>query len=195
MENLNGDTPERGDMERILGALPFAELHLADFMISANSPLVGKTLKEARFRQVYGINIVALTRGDEEVNIPGGEEVLCAFDKITVVGTDAEIESLREHFDRQDREREKELAAREKAKVRIEQFIVEEASPLVGCSIAEAGMRDRMTCMIIGIERGRQSIMNPAADFVFEAGDVVWVVGETHSILQLSAGQHIFSPK
>ena len=195
MENLNGESGGRGEVGDMLAASPFADLHLADFVISANSPLVGKTLKEARFRQEYGVNIVAFTRGEERVNIPGGDTVLSAFDKITVVGTDEEIEACRARMSRQESERHRELAAREEPKVRIEQFIVEAGSPLAGMTIREVDFQDRMTCMIIGIERGREPVMNPPADFVFAEGDVVWVVGETHSILQLSVGQHLYPSK
>ena len=112
MENLNGESGGRGEVGDMLAASPFADLHLADFVISANSPLVGKTLKEARFRQEYGVNIVAFTRGEERVNIPGGDTVLSAFDKITVVGTDEEIEACRARMSRQESERQRELAAR-----------------------------------------------------------------------------------
>ena len=63
MENLNGESGGRGEVGDMLAASPFADLHLADFVISANSPLVGKTLKEARFRQEYGVNIVAPPAG------------------------------------------------------------------------------------------------------------------------------------
>ena len=94
-----------------------------------------------------------------------------------------------------DAEFQRELAAREEPKVRIEQFIVEAGSPLAGMTIREVDFQDRMTCMIIGIERGREPVMNPPADFVFAEGDVVWVVGETHSILQLSVGQHLYPSK
>ena len=72
---------------------------------------------------------------------------------------------------------------------------VEAGSPLAGMTIREVDFQDRMTCMIIGIERGREPVMNPPADFVFAEGDVVWVVGETHSILQLSVGQHLYPSK
>ena len=191
MENLNGEA-RQGEMGDMLAGSPFADLHLADFVISANSPLVGKTLKEARFRQEYGVNVVAFTRGDERVNIPGGDTVLSAFDKITVAGTDQAIEAFSSRISREDSERTKELASRGEAKVRIEQFIVEADSPLAGMTIRQVDFQDKMTCMIIGIERGHKPIANPPADFVFETGDVVWVVGETHAILQLSVGQHLF---
>ena len=137
------------------------------------------------------LNIVAITRGETRINIPAGREILCAFDKITVVGTDREIEAFRECVAQREREREKKISARKNMNVYIEQFVVEEGSPLVGHSINEVGLRDKVACLIIGIERKGEAIMNPASTFVFEAEDVVWVVGELRSILRLSGEQRV----
>ena len=62
---------------------------------------------------------------------------------------------------------------------------------MVGHSINEVGLRDKVACLIIGIERKGEAIMNPASTFVFEAEDVVWVVGELRSILRLSGEQRV----
>lgn len=192
MDNLNGEAEDAEKKERwMLGVMPFSDVHLADFELSPNSSLIGKTLREVGFRQLFGINIVAITRGETRINIPAGREILCAFDKITVVGTDREIEAFRECVAQREREREKKISARKNMNVYIEQFVVEEGSPLVGHSINEVGLRDKVACLIIGIERKGEAIMNPASTFVFEAEDVVWVVGELRSILRLSGEQRV----
>ena len=52
-----------------------------------------------------------------------------------------------------------------------------------------AGLRPNLN--VIGIERNGTSIMNPTPDTTFEAGDVVWIVGEKDKLLHLAAGETI----
>lgn len=45
--------------------------------------------------------------------------------------------------------------------------------------------RDKHKCVVVGVERGAASLRNPDADTVFEAGDLVWVVGEEMNVYEL----------
>lgn len=62
--------------------------------------------------------------------------------------------------------------------------MVEDKSPLNNKSLKDCGARD-LGCMIVGIDRGLDSIMNPDPSFVFETDDVVWVVGNKSDIQKL----------
>ena len=191
LSNFNGNDKSNEVRETWLAASPFADLHLAEFTLSPNSPFVGKTLKEIGFRQLFGVNIVSLSRGDDTKNIPGGDERLCAFDKLTIVGTDAEIEAARRQLDNLTRQRENALAVCPRVNVRIDQFTVEASSPLVGLTISEVALRGRTACLIVGIQRETEALMNPASDTRFQPGDTVWVVGEPAAVLRLSVGLHV----
>ena len=61
---------------------------------------------------------------------------------------------------------------------------MEDKSPLNGKRLRDCGARD-LGCMIVGIDRGMDSIMNPDPSFVFELDDVVWVVGNKGAIQKL----------
>lgn len=189
LENFHGsektDAPQQPAEEQILSELPFEHLHLAEFTLAPSSPLAGSTLHESRLRQRYGISVVAITRGHERINIPGGGTRLYPCDKLTVVGTAPEIDAFRK-IDDEDRARERTLAARPLEKIRIERFRIDEASPLVGYSIRETELRTRVTCLLLGIERRGETLMNPPADTRFEADDVVWLAGESGHIRRLS---------
>ena len=51
--------------------------------------------------------------------------------------------------------------------------------------IKSARFRDKYICVVVGVERGAASLRNPDADTVFEAGDLVWVVGEEMNVYEL----------
>ena len=177
--------------QRFVKHLLDRDLHLADFEVSQSSPSVGKTLKELNFRQTCGVSVVTIIRGEERINIPGGEERLYPFDHIIVAATDKEINVFREFVENRMEKRKHELEQQRPPEVSLEQFTIEADTPLVGRTIRESGIRDKAACLVIGIERNGTSTMNPTPDTTFEAGDVVWIVGEKDKLLHLAAGETI----
>ncbi len=63
--------------------------------------------------------------------------------------------------------------------------MIDENSAFRGRTIGESGIRESYKCLIVGLERGERSLRNPSADTVFEAGDLVWIVGEESHIYEL----------
>ena len=51
------------------------------------SPLVGRTLAEARLRQEVGVSVIAIQRGDEVIENPDGETEIRAEDTLVVLGS------------------------------------------------------------------------------------------------------------
>lgn len=165
------------------------DLHLADFEVKQNSPSMGKTLKELNFRQKCNVNVVTIIRGNRRINIPGGNERLYPFDKLVVVGTDDDLANFRQYIEEQYKESQNNL--QETKEVNMEQFFISEGSGLIGRTILESGIRDKSACLVIGIERGNQSIKNPPPTTVFKQGDIVWIVGEHEKVLRLSEGKTV----
>ena len=146
-------------------------------------------LKELDFRNKCGVNVVTIIRGEQRINIPGGEERLFPFDKLIVVGTDTELESFLQYTEERYRQNQSVLQKEELKEVNMEQFVINQGSDLIGRSIRESGIRDKSACLVIGIERGVSSIMNPSPSTVFEEGDIVWIVGERDKMIILSEGE------
>lgn len=177
--------------QRFVRHLLSKDLHLAEFEVAQTSPSVGKSLKELNFRQTCGVSVVTILRGEERINIPGGEEVVYPFDRLIVAATDNEIEIFRKFVENRVQQREKEIKEKNTEEVSLEQFIIEKGAKLVGRTIRESGIRDKEACLVIGIERGSTSIMNPSPSTVFEEGDIVWIVGEHQKLLCLAEGKTI----
>ena len=51
------------------------------------SPLVGRTLAEARLRQEVGVSVIAIQRGDEVIENPDGETEIRTGDTLVVLGS------------------------------------------------------------------------------------------------------------
>ncbi len=167
------------------------DLHLADFEVKQNSPSTGKTLKELNFRQKCNVNVVTIVRGEQRINIPGGEERLYPFDKLVVAGADQDLEQFRLYIEERYRESSTHQSKGARKEVSMEQIHIASDSFLIGRSIAQSGIRDHANCLVIGIERGETSLKNPPPTTQFEEGDIVWIVGEREKLIQLSEGNRI----
>jgi CPA2 family monovalent cation:H+ antiporter-2 len=173
--------------QRFANSLLQRDLHLADFEVAQNSPSVGHTLRELDFRKKCDVNVVTIIRGEDRINIPGGDERIYPFDKLVVVGTDKDLIKFRQYIE----ERNKSAlsnAEKKQQEVNIEQIMVTPESHLSGKSILESGIRDKAGCLVVGIERGETSIQNPIPSTVMMEGDIVWIVGEHDKVLQLGEG-------
>ena len=82
------------ELEKTAGLVPIADpdyvvaprqqrgRRLCEAVISQNSPLVGKTIREADFRATYGAAVVAMHRGGQRVTEKLGDVSLCAADTL-----------------------------------------------------------------------------------------------------------------
>ena len=161
------------------------DLHLTDFEVDPDSDICGKTLIETDFRRKYGIHIVSIIRGTKRINIPGGKEQLFPYDKIWVLGADEQLDKVQHFFSSKndDTKVEKEI---ENNEVSLEQFEISANNSLVGKTIKECGIRDFNKCLVVGIERDNESMMNPDVQTTLCAGDIVWIVGEKNHISKLT---------
>ena len=148
-----------------------SDLHAVDFTVQPNSVCVGKTLKTLAFRTRYRVNIITIGRGDAVIDIPQGDEMLYPYDKITVVGTDEDLSQFARALE------QKEACAgggtSSRKGTRITNVCVDEHSSLLGKSVGEV-KSDR--AIILGVERGKEVVKNPSPAFVFQSGDIVWMV-------------------
>lgn len=159
------------------------DLHMADFEIPVESLLVGKTLAELALKTQFDVHVVAIFRGNLCLNIPGGEERLYPYDRIQVIGSDEQLMAFTNYLKEQITSVEDSDLSQ--SEVSLRQFMIDENSAFKGKTIGESGIRKFYKCLIVGLERGENSLRNPCADTVFEVGDLVWIVGEEAHIYEL----------
>lgn len=169
------------ESEVISKSLSTHDLHLADFVVDANAECCDKTLIELNLRQVCGVHVVSIIRGELRINIPGGKEKILPYDKVLVLGTDDQLTAVGKIFGKP----EFDANTMQKKEVSVEQLIIEEGSPLEGKTIVESGIRDKAKCLVVGIEHEGETTMSPSIHTKFCVGDVVWIVGEKDRIQNL----------
>jgi len=172
---------QRSIKKNVVESLLDLNVHLAELEIDPESENVGKQLKNTQIRQTYGVNIVSIKRGEKLINIPNGDEYIFPFDKITVVGSDEQIERLNKTLASKPPKEET-----TKESVTLKQFTLTENSSIIGKTIRNTTLREKYNCMIVGIERENESLVNPDINENFKEKDILWVVGEPKNLITLA---------
>jgi len=151
-------------------------IHIEEINVPQNSSQAGKTLAELNFKQKTGVDIVSIIRGSHKINIPDGNVRIFPFDKLIVVGTDDELQKLISSLDENKNENQYDYEAQ--YQINISRYELEEGSKLIGIAIKDSQIRDKTDCMIIGLERDGQEIVDFSAGTILEQGDTLWLAGE-----------------
>ncbi|MDR0802124.1 cation:proton antiporter [Fluviicola sp.] len=171
---LNLHERERAEEEKNRNVLAPWDSHLTTFTLEARSPIIGRSLGAMKLRETYGVNIVIIERGDLMVNIPRQEDVLYPNDVISVIGTDEQLSLFTDYIEVKE---SKEDLRSEISQVGLHSFSIPEGSNLIGQSMRDSQMRERCKGIIVGLERDENRIVNPDPDIMFQADDVIWIVG------------------
>lgn len=75
------------------------DLELTSILVSPYSRYIGKSLGELSFRRDFGVNVVAIVRGDLKIYIPKSSERIYPQDKLAVVGTDGQLQKFRDEIE------------------------------------------------------------------------------------------------
>jgi CPA2 family monovalent cation:H+ antiporter-2 len=160
------------------------DTHLTEISVSPESEIIGKTLSELMIREKYGVNIALIERGRNKIPTPGRDERLFPNDKLLLIGADDDLAKVKNLLEVQAPEIDvtENFPSKE---MTLQKITVNSESPIYGLSIRNAGIREKAQALIVGIERGDEKILNPSSDFVFDKGDVIWIVGNNKKIKEV----------
>ena len=161
------------------GRLLDRDIHIADFNVPMNSQWMGSTLKQLNLGRKYGVHVSSILRANFRLNIPDGDYVIFPGDRLQVIGSDEQVakfanaittEVIGEDFDLENRE------------MKLRQLIIGEGSPFIGKNLKDSGIRNLYSCMVIGMEEGKENLTPVNPNRPFEEGDIIWIVGEQESL-------------
>lgn len=177
MDNLNERELRRSGKKNAV----VHDLHQAYIVVGNGSKFAGERLMDSNLRNRYGVNIVGVQRGATYIPVPGGKERLYPGDTVTVIGTDEQIERLLPEMERM--LPEPDIAADPSDAV-LTSIMLSERSPLISQTPVSSSMRDRYHAVVVAVDRGDEHI-DSRPDLVFEAGDIVWMVGNPARLAKL----------
>ena len=161
------------------GKLLDRDIHIADFDVPFNSMWMGQTLKQLNLGRKYGVHISSIMRGGCRLNIPDGDYIIFPGDKLQAIGSDDQLTKFRNAIENDVLGEDYEL---EKREMKLRQFIIAQDSPFIGKTLEESGIRSRYSCMVVGMEEGKENLSSVGAKRRFEEGDILWIVGEQEAL-------------
>ena len=160
------------------------DLHLADFDIPADVEWAGASLHDLNLGQRFGVQVVAIIRGDRRFNIPNASARICPQDRIQVIGTDKDLEAFGAELQRSHSTQPEDYGDGEMI---LRRLPVGPSSPFLGKSLKDTGLRNRHKCLVAGIEKADGTLHIPNATLPLEDGDNLWIVGEKKDVETLLA--------
>lgn len=181
LSNLN----EKDNLERkkrpittsLKDKMPGYNINIDKIVVSPNAPFIGQSLMEIPFHQEFGVNIVKIIRGNKIITLPSSQERIYPSDILYAIGTE---EQMTRFVDSMDYYTGEELPEDE-LDVVVTSILLSEKSQLANRKIAQSEVRN-YGCMIIGVERGEDSVMNPPADLTMLPDDIIWLVGDKKNL-------------
>ena len=170
---------KREDIQSSL--LPW-DAHIVELEVAPQAEFIGKPLADLQWRERFGINIVYIKRGEKLIHVPTGKAILLPFDHVGLIATDEQLQTFKPVFEMME---PVDVDALDIDEIALKKIVVDEHTRLNGMDIRKSGLRERTNGVVIGIERGDARILNPPSTFVFQWGDIVWIVGERKKIRKL----------
>ena len=161
------------------GRLLDRDVHITIFDVPMNSQWMGSTLKQLDLGRKYGVHVSSILRAGNRLNIPDGDYIIFPGDKLEVIGSDQQLAGFGTALAGEVLTEDVHLEERE---MKLRQLIIGKDSPFIGKTLIESGIRNIYSCMVVGLEEGKENLSAYNPHRRFEEGDIIWIVGEQESI-------------
>ena len=104
------------------------------------------------------------------------------FDHVGIIATDDQLQLFKSVFNAT------EVILQDDSEVgdiSLQKILVDEHTKLKGTDIRSSSLRERTNGLVVGIERGKDRILNPDSATILEWGDIIWIVGDKKKVQQL----------
>ena len=158
------------------------DAHILEMELNPQATSIGISLKNLKWREQFGINIVYIKRGEKIIHTPGRDNRLLPFDRVGILATDEQIAAFKPVFDA------REILGNDDTSIDdivLQKIRVDEHTQLKGLTIHNSGIREKTNGLVVGIEKEKSRILNPESSTVLEWGDIIWIVGNRKKMQQL----------
>jgi len=169
--------------------LKSAEIEMVEAALTPNSTLIGKTLHQTKFRQRYGVIVLAIWRGEHIWRTKLEMIPLQSGDILLIQGHHTQLDTLREESDLL-------ISDAQGAKVyQLEELLmvvhVPPDSILVGKTLAGSRLGDSFGLGVLGIVRQGETQLMVDPEEQLQAGDTLLVKGKEDDLLMVEGLQNL----
>ncbi|AGA89950.1 di-/tricarboxylate transporter [Thioflavicoccus mobilis 8321] len=147
--------------------------YTAEMLVQAGSPLVGKSIEDAGLRQLPGLFLIEIERGEQVLPAVSSQEILQAGDRLVFAGI---LDSV------MDLQRTRGLIPATNQVFKLDtprpgrcfvEAVLSDKSPLIGRSVRAGRFRNRYNAVIIALARNGERVARKIGDIVLAAGDTL----------------------
>ncbi len=149
----------------------------ASMRVEPNGPLEGRSVEAALLRNLQGVFLVSVERGDELIAPVSPDTVLHGGDVLTFAGAAAKVVDLHARRGLVSTQ-SKHLAHFDSARHRFQQAVVGANSPLVGRTLKEAQFRSRYQAAVVAIHRSGHPLDQKLGDVRLRLGDTLILLAD-----------------
>ncbi len=162
--------------------------YVSEVRVLPASPLVGKTLLEARLGADYDLNVLSIIRDGDRREVVGRDTVLDSDDLLLVEGILEDLMALRADLGLAIEAERKHELAQEGSDVQIFEAVVAPRSPIEGNSLRELLFRDRYGFTVLALWRKGEVVRERVRDVRLHFGDTLLLQGPRHRLAALQGG-------
>lgn len=160
---------------------------LLSIRVPADSALIGRTLAETRLGAAYGLAVLRVLRGKQELYMPGPNLPLQAGDLLVVGGRPLDIEVLKGLQGlKVERQARAELAALENGPTQIVEVMLSPHSGLAGKTLRDLNFREKYGISVLAVWRGERSYRSDLGNFALQQGDALLCYGDQEKLKNLA---------
>lgn len=155
---------------------------LAELEIAENSPFLGRSIADINMRRQYGLNVLAIRRGQRAFRTNLQFMTLQVGDMLLLQATNEAFTAARQNPDFEADfivlTADPESTDTYQLQERLLLIRLPEGSSLAGQSLAESDVADLFGLVALGIARNGERLLAPAPDTILNEGDVLLMIGK-----------------
>ncbi|MEO1498112.1 MAG: SLC13 family permease [Planctomycetota bacterium] len=148
--------------------------YLVEMIVQPSCPLIGQSVEQAGLRQLPGLFLVEIDRGEEVITPVAPSDLIASHDRMIftgVVTTIADLERIPGLVPAADITYESQPAARTQRV--LAEAVLSRTSPLIGRTVREANFRQRYNAAIVAVHRSGERLSEKIGMIRLQAGDTL----------------------
>jgi di/tricarboxylate transporter len=155
--------------------------YLVEMKVTPGCRLIGQTVEAAGLRQLPGLFLIEIDRGEEIIAPARPDEVMRANDRLIftgVVGTIVDLEKIPGFIPAADESYD--LSPTSRRGRRMCEAVISATSPLIGKDVRNADFRSLYDAAVVAVHRNGSRLTNKIGDIVLRAGDTLLLQTGAH---------------
>ncbi|PWK50885.1 SLC13 family permease [Pleionea mediterranea] len=155
-----------------------------EMIVKPDSPLIGKTLEQAELRNLHGLYLIEIIRGDLVMAAVGPATKLVENDRLIFTGLADSISDLLDINGLELAEKQVFKLTGNTGRARIVEAVVGQHNPLSGQSVKQGQFRKRYNAVIIAVVRNGQRVKMKTGDIILRPGDTLLMLARRSFVEQ-----------